>query len=144
MDCDEESIEVLYNAGYGGYGLSDKAKKMFEERKTNEDDEDDRDTPLILQIFHELGVEFSDKYCKVKSKKIKKKYKDFYKFSEYDGKEDVYIDYSKYELVSILLHETMTDSEKINKLKEKLYIHNIPKLISDNPIVPISIFANAI
>jgi hypothetical protein len=36
MDCHEEKIEVLYNSGYGGYGLSDKAKKMFEERKTNE------------------------------------------------------------------------------------------------------------
>ena len=93
MDCDEETIEVLYNAAYGEYGLNDKAKKMFEKRKTNEDYEDDRDTPLILQVFHELGVEFSDKYCKVKSKKIKKKYKGFYKFLEYDGKETVEIDY---------------------------------------------------
>jgi hypothetical protein len=70
MDCDEETIEVLYNDAYGGYGLSDKAKKMFEERKTNEDFEDDRDTLLILQIFHELGIEFSDKFCQVKSEKI--------------------------------------------------------------------------
>ena len=126
MDCDEETIEVLYNDAYGGYGLSDKAKKMFEERKTIENVQDAeyyRDTPLILQIFHELGEEFSGKCCKVKSKKIKKKYKDFYKFSEYDGKEEVYIDYYKYELVSTLLHDTMTDSEKINKLKEKFTRH---------------------
>ena len=84
---------------------------MFEERKTIEDVRDAEyygDTPLILQIFHELGDEFSGKCCKVKSKKIKKKYKDFYKFSEYEGKEEVYIDYYKYELVSTLLHDTMT------------------------------------
>ena len=123
MECNEEAVEVLYNSRYGGYELSDKAKKMFEERKTNEDYEDDRDTPLILQIFHELGVEFSDKYCKVKSTKIPKKYKGFYKFSEYDGKEEVYVDYYKYELVSTLLDDTMTDSEKINKLKEKFTRH---------------------
>jgi hypothetical protein len=125
MDCDEETIEVLYNDAYGGYGLSDKAKKMFEERKTNEDFEDDRDTPLILQIFHELGIEFSDKFCQVKSEKIPKKYKGFYKISEYDGKEEVYIDYYTYELVSIILHDTMTDSEKINELKEKFTRHHL-------------------
>ena len=120
MDCDEETIEVLYNAAYGGYNLSEKAMKMFEERKTIEDVRDAcyRDTPLILQIFHELGDEFSGKCCEVKSKKIKKKYEKFYNITEYDGKEEVYIDYSKYELVSTLLHDTMTDSEKINKLKE--------------------------
>ena len=47
MDCNEEKIEVLYNSGYGGYGLSDKAKKMFEERKTNEDYEYDRDNRIF-------------------------------------------------------------------------------------------------
>ena len=89
MEYNEEAVEVLYNSRYGGYELSDKAKKMFEERKTNEDYEDDRDTPLILQIFHELGVEFSDKYCDVRIKKIPKKYKNFYKYLEYDGRESV-------------------------------------------------------
>jgi hypothetical protein len=47
MDCNEENIEVLYNSGYGGYGLSDKAKKMFEERKTNKDYEYDRDNRIF-------------------------------------------------------------------------------------------------
>ena len=122
MDCDEEQIEVLYNAAYGGYSLSDKAVKMFEERKTIENVGDAvyyRDTPLMLQIFHELGDEFSGKCCKIKSKKINKKHKDFYYITEYDGKERVEIDYFKYELVSTLLDDTMTDSEKINKLKER-------------------------
>jgi hypothetical protein len=126
MDCDEETIEVLYNAAYGGYNLSEKAMKMFEERKTIEEvryAEYDRDTPLILQIFHELGDEFSGKCCRVKSKKIKKKYENFYNITEYDGKERVEIDYYKYELVSTLLDDTMTDSEKINKLKEKFTRH---------------------
>jgi hypothetical protein len=119
MECNEETIEILYNSRYGGYGLSDKAMKIFEERKTNEDYECDRDTPFILQIFHELGLEFSDKYCDIRIKKIPKKYKNCYDISEYDGKERVEIDYDKYDLLSTLFHDTMTDSEKIIKLKEK-------------------------
>ena len=74
---------------------------------------------MILQIFHELGDEFSGKCCEVKSEKILKKYEKFYDISEYDGKETVEIDYDKYDLVSTIFHETMTDSEKFNKLKEK-------------------------
>ena len=119
MDCNEETIEVIYNVKYGGYGLSDKAIKLFEERKTDEDNEDDRDTPLMLQIFKELGDEFNDKYCSARIQKIPKKYKRFYNITEYDGKEEVEINNSKYEHVSILFHNTLTDSEKIAKMKEK-------------------------
>ena len=118
---DEELIEVLYNSTYGGYDLSDKAKKLFEERKTNEDSEYDRDTPLMLQIFHELGDEFDGSYCKVKIKKIPKKYKNFYEITDYDGREDVVIDEYQHDFESILRNESMTDSEKIIKLKEMIY-----------------------
>ena len=125
MDCIEETIEVLYNSEYyGEYGLSEKAKKMFEERKTNDSTEDERDTPLILQIFHELGDEFNDEYCKVKSEKIPKKYEKFYGIYKYDGKEEVYIDYNQYDLISTIFHETMTDTEKINKIKDKYSRYN--------------------
>ena len=115
MDGNEETIEVLYNAQYGGYRLSEKTKKIFKERKTDEDDEDDRDTPLILQIFNELGDEFNGKFCTAKSEKI---LKNFYKITEYDGLEDVIIDDEKYEYVRILFHDTMTDKENIIKMKE--------------------------
>lgn len=27
--CDEETIEILYNDQHGGYGLSEKAQKMY-------------------------------------------------------------------------------------------------------------------
>lgn len=117
-DRNEETIEVLYNAQYGGYRLSEKAKKISKERKTDEDDEDDRDTLLILQIFNELGDEFNGEFCTARSEKILKKYKNFYKITEYDGLEDVIIDDEKYEYVRILFHDTMTDKEKIIKMKE--------------------------
>ena len=43
--------------------------------------------------------------------------------TDYDGKEEVEIDYHHYELISTLLDDTMTDSEKINKLKEEFTRH---------------------
>ena len=92
MDCDEETIEVLYNAAYGGYSLSEKAVKMLEERKTIEDFLDAeyyRNTPLILQIFHELGDEFNGEYCEVKSKKIPNKYEKFMTFQNMMEKKEL-------------------------------------------------------
>ena len=60
----------------------------------------------------------------VKSEKIPKKYEKFYGIYEYDGKEEVYMDYNKYDLISTIFHETMTDTEKINKLKDKYSGYN--------------------
>ena len=106
--------------------MSDKAKKIFEGRKTDEDDENDRDTPLMLQIFNELGPEFNRYRYAARTEKIPKKYKNFFKITEDDGSEEVLIDdeihglvNEKYELVSILFHDTVTDNEKIIKMKEK-------------------------
>ena len=120
MDCcDEETIEVLYNARYGGYGLSEKAEKMYEERSGRKADcLDCRHSPLLLQIFHELGDEFNSKYCYAEIEKIPKKFENFYVIDEYDGLEEVIIDYHTYELTNTILHSTMNDNEKINKLKE--------------------------
>jgi hypothetical protein len=49
MDCyDEETIEVLYNDMHGGYGLSEKAQKMYEERSGRKVHSlDSRHSPLL-------------------------------------------------------------------------------------------------
>lgn len=117
--CEEETIEVLYNAMHGGFGLSEKAEKMYKEKLgRNVHSLDSRHSPLLLQIFHELGDEFNSKYCYVKIKKIPKKLENFYEIDEYDGLEEVIIDYYTYELTNTILRSTMNDNEKINKLKE--------------------------
>ena len=72
-----------------------------------------------MQIFHELGDEFNSKYCDATIKKIPKKFENFYEIDEYDdGLEEVVIDYHTYGLTNTILHSTMYDNEKINKLKE--------------------------
>ena len=46
---------------------------------------------MILQIFKELGDEFNGECCRVKITKISKKYKNFYKTTEFDGKEVIIV-----------------------------------------------------
>lgn len=133
---EEETIEVLYNACYGGYTVSDRAIKMHQQRInfTINDKNDEwfyaerfeRHDPVFLEIFHELGNDFNaGKYSRIKAEKIPKKYENHYDIYEYDGLERVDILYSKYEadlksqnIKNIVLHGTMSNDEKIQELKK--------------------------
>lgn len=129
---DQGYIEVLYNYCYGGFNPSEKAKELYIE-KMLEIDKDfnnehfdmyfvDRDDPILIEIFHQLGIEkFSGSYSKIKSLKIPKKFKDCFVIDEYDGKESVNIDYGKYKLDrirDILKNEEFSNDEKIIKIRE--------------------------
>jgi len=128
---DEEFVEVLYNCCYGGFNPSEKAKELYIE-KMLEIDKDfnnehfnmyfvDRDDPILIEIFHQLGVEkFSGSHSRIKSQKIPKKFKDCFDIGEYDGKESVNIDYRKYQLDrirDILKNEEYSNDEKVIKIQ---------------------------
>lgn len=123
----EEEIEVLYNACYGGWVISEKAKNIYKLRKSeNSTYYSRRNNPTLIQIFKELGDEFNGtKYCKTALVKIPKIYENYYIISEYDGLETVEIDYTKYELDTlkqkikeILENDNIDNNGKIKKLKE--------------------------
>lgn len=114
----EPMITVLYNNCYGGFSVSKKAKKIYNERmsqqnpeykhrSTNEVYDDFYDTsrrhdPLLVSIYNELGEEFNGaKYTKIKIKTIPKKYENAYIIHEYDGLESVSVDNNKYKLNAI-------------------------------------------
>lgn len=100
-DIAEETIEVMYNDAYGGFGFSEKALKMYCEKKRIEYDSNnkwftikmsdkiDRHDIDMLEIVKELGSEANGSHCKIKIEKIPAKYKETYKISEYDGLETV-------------------------------------------------------
>ena len=122
---EEEEIEVLLNDCYGGWQISNKAKKLYELRRTKNSIRR-RSDPILVQIYKELGDEFDGKYSKTGIEKIPKKYEKYYIISEYDGLESIEIDYTKYELdhlkqkiKEILENNSMDNDEKIKALEGK-------------------------
>jgi len=127
FDNNEEEIEVLLNDCYGGWQVSNKAKKLYELRKIKDSNyySRRRSDPIFVQIYKELGDEFDGgKHSKTGIEKIPKKYEKYYYITEYDGLEKIEIDYTKYQLDNlkqkikeILENDSMDNDDKINQFK---------------------------
>jgi len=124
----EEEIEILYNNRYGGWKISEKAIELYKLRSDNSTEIEfnyyyDRNNTILIQIYKELGNDFDNKYSITKIKKIPKKYENYYFIDEYDGKEYVKIDYTKYKLDNIynkikeILQSNNNDNTKINEIE---------------------------
>jgi len=128
---EEEEIEVLLNDCYGGWQISNKAKKLYELIRTKDSNYylRRRSDPILVQIYKELGDEFDGgKHSKTGIEKLPKKYEKYYIISEYDGLESIEIDYTKYELDHLkqtikenLENNSIDNDEKINQF-DKLSI----------------------
>lgn len=127
----EEEIEILLNICYGGWNISKKAIELYKLRNPsyNVTENDyvyyfNRHDPILVQIYKELGDNFDGKYSKTKIKKILKKYENYYYIDEYDGKEWVKINYTKYKLDNIynkikeILQSNNNDNTKINEIEQ--------------------------
>ena len=127
----EEEIEILINICYGGWNISKKAIELYKLRNPNynvtELDFDyyfHRNDVILIQIYKELGNDFDDKYSKTKIKKILKKYEHYYDIDDYDGKECVRINYTKYKLDNIynkikeILQSNNNNNTKINEIEQ--------------------------
>jgi len=127
----EERIEILYNTSYGSWGISDKAMELYKLRNVNynsmeliSDEELSRTDPILIQIYNEFGDEMNTKNCKIRIKKIPKKYENYYYISEYDGKECIEIDLTNYKLdmvynkITEILQSTNNNDIKIIEIEE--------------------------
>ena len=132
----EEKIDILYNSCYGGWRISEKAIKLYNTRmkesipgykSINCDDNHNellhRHDKVLIEIYHELGDEFNDKYSCSKLMKIPKIYEKYYTITEYDGLEYINIDKNKYKLdiiKEIIVNNQISTDEKINKINKLL------------------------
>ena len=134
----EEEIEILINVCYGGWNISKKAIELYKLRNPSYnvtgnvfDYFFDRHEPILVQIYKELGDNFDGKYSKTKIKKILKKYENYYDIDEYDGKECVKINYTKYKLDNIynkikeILQSNNNDNTKINEIEQFISVFEL-------------------
>jgi hypothetical protein len=120
----DEYIEVLYNSSYGGFSLSNKAKKIYNKPLYGYESRFD---PDLIKIYKELGSEINGKFSDINAEKIPKKYQNYIIINEYDGMENITINYDKYKLdktESIINNDIINDETKIKLLKQ-LYVNNI-------------------
>jgi hypothetical protein len=126
QETDNEEIEVLYNDCHGRWEISDKANELYTLRKPNNYNNyvRRRSDPILIQIYNELGDEFDKKHSKTSIEKIPKKYENYFYISEYDGLEQVEIDYTKYKLDNIytkikeILQSNNDNNTKINEIDQ--------------------------
>lgn len=91
-----KKVDVLYNACYGGYSLSENAKLELIKRHGNEVEEifESRHDSKIVDLYKEMGSEWMSGDCaKIEIVSIEA---DGYKIDDYDGKESViecYVDF---------------------------------------------------
>jgi hypothetical protein len=122
----EETVKVLYNVSYGGFALSEETIKLYNERSTelkivSRYEEVSRTDPILVQIYEEIGYNRfgSGLGACFDIQEIPKKYENYYKINEYDGYEEVSIDYNAYKVdtsMKIINDTAKTAEEKIAEL----------------------------
>lgn len=124
-------MKVVYNACYGGFGLSQKAFSLYNNKRSNlnlstinYDVEILRNDPLLVEVIEELGQEANGKFAQLEIMEIPNQYTDCYTIDEYDGLEGVICEPCKlveYRLKKLVLTD-LTDEECRNFLQEMVNI----------------------
>lgn len=121
-------IDIAYNACYGGFGLSQEARAMYLAQCPDAAASPQRlcasglprHDPVLARIVRELGSErASDRYAKVRLAQIPACYVGHYTINEYDGTEDVVIEYNAYKVDqtrAILGDRTTSKAEKLARI----------------------------
>jgi len=93
-------VKVIYNACYGGFGLSQSGVELYEKLAGIKFDRFvvDRRDPCLIKVVETLGKDANSRHSDLKIQLIPEDFKECYKIEEYDGKENI-------DLSSILLVE---------------------------------------
>lgn len=117
----ENTFGILFNICYGGFVFSDLFINEFEKEfgdKINKHNYNLRDDPRAITLFNKLGSETSSgKHSKLKIVYLPNELKEYYYVSEYDGKEDVHVEFDQ--IYEKLLLEALDESADRTKIKEK-------------------------
>ncbi len=127
---EEATLGVAVNRCYGGFGLSEKAVEMLRTRIGDPNiksysfqrysDKYPRHHPILIEVVKELGEEAGGRFTEIEIAYIEEKYKDHYSITEYDGIEDVKINYNRFrnDEIKKILYSEEADCTKVLKMKE--------------------------
>ena len=81
--------KIVYNACFGGFGLSETAWERYRELGGQETDRRDinRADPVLVQVVEELGEEANTRFSELRIRDLPEGTK--YRIDEYDGNESV-------------------------------------------------------
>lgn len=118
------TIDVMYNACYGGFSLSDAAMQEYRRRCPDSNKNiTERSIPrhdrVMIQIVREMGQAASGTYAKVELYSIPAEYENYYGIYEYDGTESVFLKRHAYKLSlvrAIMKDQTISDTVKLARI----------------------------
>lgn len=121
----ESTFKIVYNKGYGGFGMSQSGLEEYNRRTLLNvlySDIIDRSDPILIEVVETMGKDINDENSSLAIKEFPIKYKSFLKWYEYDGKETVRIDYDAYLIhyIRVVMNEMMSSDEKVHYI-EQLY-----------------------
>lgn len=119
------SYKVVYNSTCGGFGISQEGLAEYN-RITSLHVKGyyciERDDPVLIQLVETMGKEIDDECSRLKIKEFPMKYRSFLKWTEYDGRETVSIDYEQYLISNVrdVKDDTkLSSDEKIERIQEQ-------------------------
>lgn len=118
------SYKVVYNSVFGGFGLSKEGLAEYN-RMTSKNvkhaEAIESDDPILIHLVETMGDAMNTECSRLKIKEFPMKYKWFLKWTEYDGRESVNIDYEKYmidRIKHIINDSSVSSDEKIAHIHE--------------------------
>ena len=117
---------VVYNDCYGGFDLSEQGMAEYNHRTSQLTYPDGitRDDPVLLHMVETMDpAVINSKNSRLKIKEFPIMFREFLAWSEYDGKENVRVDYHRYMVhtVKSVLEADVSAEEKIGRISQ-LYI----------------------
>ena len=103
------TFTVMYNARFGGYGFSDEAIRLYNQRKAelgqptlkNSWEVIPRTDPVMIQIVRELHDRANSLFSRIWLEEIPSEYANHFSITEYDGNETIHIHYDQHALKCI-------------------------------------------
>ena len=123
---DKEMYRVVYNDCYGGFDLSEQGMAEYNHRTSQLTYPDGitRDDPVLLHMVDTMDpAVINSKNSRLKIKEFPIMFREFLAWSEYDGKENVRVDYHRYMVhtVKSVLEANVSAEEKIGRISQ-LYV----------------------